>query len=100
LREKGLEIISCPTCGRTKISLIKLVEEVEQRLSGVSAPLTVAVMGWEVNGPGEAREADIGLAGGRNGGVLFKNGETLRRVAEDDMADALVSEVLSMVKNL
>jgi len=100
LREKGLEIISCPTCGRTKISLIKLVEEVEQRLSGVSAPLTVAVMGCEVNGPGEAREADVGLAGGRNGGVLFKNGETVRRVAEDDMADALVSEVMSMVRDL
>lgn len=98
LRERGLEIISCPTCGRTRIDLVGLVAAVEKRLVGVSAPLTVAVMGCEVNGPGEAREADVGLAGGRGTGLLFKKGEVVGRLPEAEMADALVHEVMSMIQ--
>jgi (E)-4-hydroxy-3-methylbut-2-enyl-diphosphate synthase len=96
LRARGLEVISCPTCGRTRIDLIGLAEEVERRLSGVTAPLTVAVMGCEVNGPGEARQADVGIAATPGGGVLFRRGEVLRKLSEAELADALVAEVLAM----
>jgi len=80
LRKRGPEIISCPTCGRTEIDLAGLAEAVEKKLSGVATPLTVAVMGCVVNGPGEAREADIGLAGGRDCAVIFRKGEVIRKV--------------------
>ncbi len=93
LRRRGVEVISCPTCGRTRVGLVALAEEVERRLAGVSAPLTVAVMGCEVNGPGEAREADLGVACGRGVGLLFRGGEVVRKVAEAELADALVDEV-------
>jgi len=99
LRKRGINFISCPTCGRCEVNLIKVAEEVEQRLQGVSAPFTVAVMGCVVNGPGEAREADFGIAGGKGEGLLFRNGEIVRKVPEDQLADALVEEVITAVKN-
>lgn len=93
LRRGGIKFISCPTCGRTKINLIGIATEAEKRLSGLDKDITVAVMGCAVNGPGEAREADIGIAGGDGCGVLFKNGEILRKVPEDDLLDALIEEI-------
>ena len=84
LRERGPEIISCPTCGRTEIKLIELAEQVEEALRGVEEVFTVAVMGCVVNGPGEAREADIGIAGGRDLGIIFRKGEVVRKVKGDE----------------
>jgi (E)-4-hydroxy-3-methylbut-2-enyl-diphosphate synthase len=98
LRQKGINFVSCPTCGRCQINLIRVAEEVEQRLQGLDAPYTVAVMGCVVNGPGEAREADFGIAGGRGEGLLFRHGEIVRKVPEDSLADALVDEVLKAAK--
>ena len=83
LRERGPEIISCPTCGRTEIALIELAQQVEEALRGVEDVFTVAVMGCVVNGPGEAREADIGIAGGRGLGIIFRKGEVVRKVKGD-----------------
>jgi (E)-4-hydroxy-3-methylbut-2-enyl-diphosphate synthase len=94
LRQRGINFVSCPTCGRCQINLIKVAEEVEQRLAAIDKPFTVAVMGCVVNGPGEAREADFGIAGGRGEGLLFRHGEIVRKVAEHELADALVAEVL------
>ena len=93
LRQGGASLGSCPTCGRTAIGLIPMAEEVERRLATVDKPITVAVMGCVVNGPGEAREADIGLAGGRGKAVLFRKGEVLRTVDEADAVDALFAEI-------
>ena len=93
LRQGGASLVSCPTCGRTAIGLIPMAEEVERRLATVDKPITVAVMGCVVNGPGEAREADIGLAGGRGKAVLFRKGEVLRTVDEADAVDALFAEI-------
>lgn len=98
LRQKGVNFVSCPTCGRCEINLIRVAEEVEQRLCGIDSPITVAVMGCVVNGPGEAREADFGIAGGRGEGLLFRHGEIVRKVPEAELADALVNEVLESVK--
>ncbi len=98
IRQRGVTIISCPTCGRTEIDIIGLASEVEKRLAYVKEPITVAVMGCVVNGPGEAREADIGIAGGKGGGLLFKHGEIVTRLSEAELADALVKEVEEMVK--
>lgn len=78
-RKKGVELISCPTCGRTRIDLIGIANEVEKRLAGCSKNIKVAVMGCAVNGPGEAREADIGIAGGAGEALLFKRGEIIKR---------------------
>ena len=96
LRQRGTEIISCPTCGRCQIDLFKLAEEVENSLSNISTPLKVAIMGCVVNGPGEAREADIGVAGGQGQGTLFKKGKVIKKVAEADLADSLIKEVRKM----
>jgi (E)-4-hydroxy-3-methylbut-2-enyl-diphosphate synthase len=93
LRERGINIISCPTCGRTQIDVIGLAQEVERRLSHVTKPLDVAVMGCIVNGPGEALRADIGIAGGKGRGLLFRHGEVVMKLKEDELADALVKEV-------
>lgn len=93
LREGGLRLISCPTCGRTEIDLISLAGEVERRLAGIDRDITVAVMGCVVNGPGEAREADYGIAGGKGNGILFKKGEIIRRVSEDKLCDALLEMI-------
>ncbi|MCM1165623.1 MAG: flavodoxin-dependent (E)-4-hydroxy-3-methylbut-2-enyl-diphosphate synthase [Lachnospiraceae bacterium] len=88
----GVEIVSCPTCGRTKIDLISLAERVEELLRDVDKPLKVAVMGCAVNGPGEAREADIGIAGGNGEGIIFRKGEILRKVPESMLLDELKKE--------
>ena len=89
LRKAGAEIISCPTCGRTDIDIIDLAEEVERRAASVSKPVIIAVMGCIVNGPGEAREADYGIAGGKGVGLLFRNGEIVRKVKESELVDEL-----------
>ena len=91
--KEGIEFISCPTCGRTKIDLIKIAEEVEKKLSNIDKNIKVAVMGCEVNGPGEAKEADIGIAGGMGEGLIFKKGKILRKVKEEDLVEALMEEV-------
>ena len=96
LRGGGIKFVSCPTCGRTKIDLIGLANEVERRLSGVNKDITVAVMGCVVNGPGEAREADIGIAGGDGCGLLFKHGEVIRKIPEERLLDELLSEIEKM----
>lgn len=90
---KGAEIVSCPTCGRTKIDLISLANEVEKLLADVKKPIKVAVMGCVVNGPGEAREADIGIAGGDREGLIFKKGEILRKVPEEMLLSELKKEI-------
>ena len=90
LRKSGAKVVSCPTCGRTQIDLIAAANEVERRLSGCKRDITVAVMGCVVNGPGEAREADYGLAGGRGEAALFRRGEVLGKVPESGMVDALM----------
>lgn len=94
LRVGGIRFISCPTCGRTEINLIGLAEEVERRLAGIDKNITVAVMGCVVNGPGEAREADYGIAGGKDCGILFKKGVVVRRVPEDQLCDALLEMIM------
>lgn len=93
LDKRGVQFISCPTCGRTKIDLIKIANEVEQRLATCKKSITVAVMGCAVNGPGEAREADIGIAGGDGVGLLFKKGQIIRKVPENELIDALMDEI-------
>ena len=93
LRQRGIDLISCPTCGRCQIDLIKLVEEVEKELDGIKTPLKVAVMGCVVNGPGEAKEADIGIAGGKGIGILFKKGKLVKKVKEKDLVRVLIEEV-------
>ena len=90
LRREGVRFVSCPTCGRTQIDLIALAQEVEQRLQGLEREITVAVMGCVVNGPGEAHEADYGIAGGKDCGLLFRRGEILGKYPADKLADALV----------
>ncbi len=97
LRSGGVRLVSCPTCGRTEIDLITLANQVEDRLKGLDRDITVAVMGCVVNGPGEAREADYGVAGGKGCGLLFKKGEVLRRVPEEGLCDALVELIESEV---
>ncbi|MCF6460508.1 flavodoxin-dependent (E)-4-hydroxy-3-methylbut-2-enyl-diphosphate synthase [Clostridium sp. Cult3] len=93
LLEEGVEIISCPTCGRTNIDLFKLVDNAEKRLEHIKKPLKVAIMGCPVNGPGEAREADIGIAGGQGEGLIFKKGEIIRKVKEENLIDELIKEI-------
>ncbi|MCP4682769.1 MAG: flavodoxin-dependent (E)-4-hydroxy-3-methylbut-2-enyl-diphosphate synthase, partial [Desulfobacterales bacterium] len=97
LRHRGPEIISCPTCSRCEIDLFGLVEKVEKALSGIEAAPRVAIMGCVVNGPGEAKEADIGVAGGRGQGILFKKGELVRKIPEQELAQVLIDEVMSLV---
>ena len=95
LRRGGVRLVSCPTCGRTEINLIALAQEVERRLAGVERDITVAVMGCVVNGPGEAREADYGIAGGRGCGLLFKTGGIIGRMSEERLCDALLELIES-----
>ena len=89
----GVKIVSCPTCGRTRINLIKLASDVENAVKDIEKDITVAVMGCAVNGPGEAKEADIGIAGGDGCAVIFKNGEIIKKVDEIDALDALIHEI-------
>ncbi len=91
LRHDGVNIVSCPTCGRTRIDLIGLASRVEQALQDCKKPITVAVMGCVVNGPGEAREADVGIAGGDGVGMLFARGEMIRKLPYDELLPALLS---------
>jgi len=100
LRHRGPEIISCPTCGRCEIDLFSIVERVENEFRDIVAPIRVAIMGCVVNGPGEAREADIGVAGARGKGVLFKKGEVVKKLSEDRLADVLIIEVKKMLDNI
>ncbi len=93
LNKSGVRFVSCPTCGRTKIDLIGLAEKAEKALENCNKDITVAVMGCVVNGPGEAREADVGVAGGDGCGIVFKKGEIVRRVAENELLDALLQEI-------
>ena len=88
-----MTFVSCPTCGRTQINLIKIAEEVEKRLENCDKNIKVAVMGCVVNGPGEAREADIGIAGGNGEGLIFKKGEIIKKVKEDELIQELMKEI-------
>lgn len=98
LRKGGVEVVSCPTCGRTRIDLIRLANEVETMVSGYPLDIKVAVMGCVVNGPGEAREADFGVAGGIGEGLLFRKGEIIRKVPEEALLDALREELDQMMQ--
>ena len=93
LKQVGVQFVSCPTCGRTRIDLVKIAGEVEDRLRGCEKNIKVAVMGCVVNGPGEAKEADIGIAGGDGCGLVFKKGEIIAKVPEDKLVDALMEEI-------
>lgn len=93
LREFGVKFVSCPTCGRTKIDLIGLAKQAEERLKDCKKNITVAIMGCAVNGPGEAAEADIGIAGGDGVGLLFKKGKIFKKVSEQDLLDTLIEEI-------
>lgn len=93
LRQFGVEIISCPTCGRTNVDLIGLAKQVEERTKHITKPLKIAVMGCAVNGPGEAKEADIGVAGGRGEGLIFKKGEIVRKVKENELLEVFMQEL-------
>ena len=95
LRKGGVEVVSCPTCGRTQIDLISLANQVENMVAGIDKELKVAVMGCVVNGPGEAKEADLGIAGGIGEGLLIKKGEILRKVPESELLDALRDEIMN-----
>ena len=97
LYQKGVELISCPTCGRTKINLPEMVEKIDQATAKIDKPIKIAVMGCVVNGPGEAREADIGLAGGDGLGVIFKKGEIIAKVPEDKLVETLLDEIEKML---
>lgn len=93
IRKSGVKFVSCPTCGRTSIDLISLAKQVEEKLENCDKNITVAVMGCVVNGPGEAREADIGIAGGNGNGLIFKKGEVVKKVSEDRLLDELMAEI-------
>ncbi|HEB71510.1 MAG TPA: flavodoxin-dependent (E)-4-hydroxy-3-methylbut-2-enyl-diphosphate synthase, partial [Nitrospirae bacterium] len=96
IRQESPELISCPTCGRCEINLIDMANEVEKALAKIKKPIKVAVMGCVVNGPGEAREADIGIAGGKGEGLIFRKGVILRKVPEDQLKDALLEEAMKL----
>ena len=99
LYKKSPTLIACPTCGRTQIDLIPMAKEVEDFLQGIEADITVAVMGCAVNGPGEARCVDIGIAGGVKEGLLFKKGEIIRKIKQEDIVEELKKEILAMINN-
>ena len=92
MRKTGAEIVSCPTCGRTQLDLISIANEVEKRAANIDKPIKIAVMGCAVNGPGEAREADIGIAGGKGEGLIFKKGEIIKKVPQDSLVEELMKE--------
>lgn len=96
IKKQGIEIISCPTCGRTEIGLINIANEVEEKIKDLDKDIKVAIMGCVVNGPGEAREADIGIAGGKGVGLIFKKGEMFKKVKEEDLVEELLKEINKM----
>lgn len=98
IRRVGPDIIACPTCGRCEVDLFRLVEEMERRLSGIKDYFKIALMGCVVNGPGEAAEADIGIAAGRRTGLLFKKGKVVRKIREEEFVDALINEIHAMIE--
>ena len=98
LRKGGIEVVSCPTCGRTKIDLIGLANQVEEMVQDIPLDIKVAVMGCVVNGPGEAKEADIGIAGGIGEGLLIKKGEIVKKVKEEELLETLRQELLNWGK--
>lgn len=98
LRHRGVNVIACPTCGRLEIDVIRLANEVEKRLAHIKQPLNISILGCVVNGIGEGKEADIGIAGGRGVGLLFRHGEIIRKVPEDQILDVLLTEVDAIVK--
>ncbi len=97
LRNRGVTFVSCPSCGRVEIDVVQVANEVEKRLTKVQTPIQVAVMGCVVNGPGESRDADVGLAGGKGKGVIFRKGEVVKTVPEDQFLDAVLKEVASLL---
>jgi (E)-4-hydroxy-3-methylbut-2-enyl-diphosphate synthase len=97
VRQRGVNVVACPTCGRLQIDVEGLANRLEKGLAHIKRPITVAVMGCEVNGPGEAKDADIGIAGGRGEGMLFVKGKKVRKVKEADFYQAVVEEVEKMV---
>ncbi len=99
IRSRGPELVSCPTCGRCKIDLFKIAEQVENALLERSSKIKVAIMGCVVNGPGEAKEADIGIAGGDGKGILFKKGKVIRKIDQENLVDQLLSEIDDMTEN-
>ncbi|MEA3253788.1 MAG: flavodoxin-dependent (E)-4-hydroxy-3-methylbut-2-enyl-diphosphate synthase, partial [Chloroflexota bacterium] len=96
LRQRGPTLVSCPSCGRTEIDVVALAEAVNRRLKEIDRPIKVAVMGCVVNGPGEARDADVGIAGGRHKGIIFRKGKIVKTVPEEDLLDALMAEISSL----
>ncbi len=98
IRQRGPELISCPTCGRCRINLFSLAEKIEQYVQTITTPLKIAVMGCVVNGPGEAREADLGVAGGNGVGILFKKGKLYKKVSEDEIYDVFIEELEKMTQ--
>jgi (E)-4-hydroxy-3-methylbut-2-enyl-diphosphate synthase len=96
LRQTSPEVIACPLCGRCEVNLIPVVHEVEESLRHLNKPISVAVMGCVVNGPGEAREADVGIACGKGVGLIFKKGEIVRKVSEEEFAKALIEEARNL----
>ncbi len=99
LRKEGVQIISCPTCGRCNINLQELAEEVEKRTIKIQKPLKIAVMGCIVNGPGEAKEADVGIAGGKNKGIVFVKGKKVKTVAKENLLDELMFQINKVIEN-
>ncbi|MBU3936845.1 MAG: flavodoxin-dependent (E)-4-hydroxy-3-methylbut-2-enyl-diphosphate synthase [Proteobacteria bacterium] len=98
IRERGPELISCPTCGRCQVNLFSLAEQVERHIQNIETPLKIAVMGCVVNGPGEAKEADIGVAGGHGVGIIFKKGQLYKKVAEDKLLAVFLAEIDAMIE--
>jgi len=96
LRHRGVNVIACPTCGRVEIDVVRMADELEKRLSHIKMPLNVSVLGCVVNGIGEGKEADIGIAGGQGMGILFKKGKLVKKVPSDKLVDVLIDEVESM----
>jgi (E)-4-hydroxy-3-methylbut-2-enyl-diphosphate synthase len=97
LRQVGVDVISCPTCARCKIDLFRLAEQIEKEVMEIKIPLKIAVMGCVVNGPGEARDADVGVAGGNGKGVVFRKGKIIRSVMEEDLPEALLAEIKEII---
>ena len=96
IRHRGPELISCPTCGRCQVNLFNLAEEVERHIQTMETPLKIAVMGCVVNGPGEAKEADIGVAGGKGVGIIFKKGKLFKKVSENKLLEVFLKELTLM----
>ena len=98
LRHRGINVIACPTCGRVEIDVVRMANELEQRLGHIKTPLTVSVLGCVVNGIGEGKEADIGIAGGLGTGILFKQGKLVKKVPSEELMQTLIDEVEQMVR--